>query len=364
MSEIKPFFSEDLLLGDFNTLLDIFNENPKVRKESYLMFISELFKFNSTYLDERSHLSLDLRFNNNGFFHEILRFLEKCLYKNFPNFMISYSDIKYDSENGFINLLCSKLQKNLKFYNKTNSRLLNSTINYVNTLSDSDSTANKIILDKILINLHTIALQSHQNDDKFLDIVQERVNQVFQIYLIKKKLVKKKLHDSKSWNRLISSFFPHIGKNWINSSLKSLSFFGLNKAIKVQCGIEIDRIEKSEKFALDVLNLIKDLINEKNSEENEFFFINQPHDAPYLCETWINSHSLQDDNGPAYSMDLIRKESKLDINRQLELFKKFESILDGGSLYNFYYKSNKDHLIENIKKIISSKLPAFSIFFD
>lgn len=364
MREIKPYFSEDLLLGDFNSLLDIFNENHKVSKESYLMLISELFKFNSTYLDDRSHLSLDLSFKYKEFFHEILRILEKNEYHKFPNLMISYSDTKDDLETGFISLLNSKLQNSIRFYDKFESRLLNSTLNYVNAPSDYVSTTNKIILDKILINLHTIALQSHQNDDLFFDLVQERINEIFQIYLIKKKLIEKKLNGSKSWNQLITSFFNHKEKNWIDTSLKSISFFGLNKAIKVHCGIEIDRIEKSEKFALDVLTLIKDIIYEKNSEENESYFINQPHEGKYLYETWIKTHSLQDKSGPAYSMDLIRKESKLDIKKQLELFKKFESILDGGSLYNYYFKSNKDRLIETIEKLISSKVPAFSICFD
>ena len=123
-------------------------------------------------------------------------------------------------------------------------------------------------------------------------------------------------------------------------------------------------IEKSEKFALNVLTLIKDIIYEKNSEENESYFINQPHKGKYLYETWIKTHSLQDKNGSAYSMDLIRKKSKLDIKKQLELFKKFENILDGGSLYNYYCKSNKENLVETIEKIIYSKVPAFSICFD
>ena len=361
LKKFRPFFSEDLLLGNFDPFLKILNENPAFTNKQYLKILSELLYFNSAYTDERSHITINLNNANNYFFNEIYKFLSEELYPTYPNFMIGYSDSKSITEESLMPLLKLKLPQKLGFFNATESKLMNSTLNYINHPFNHDTATNNIILDKILINLYTIALESHHNDDVFLELVQEKVNEIFQFFSFKKELIGKKLNNSKPWNRLLSSFFTNGGKDWIQNTIKSISFFGLNEAIKLQCGIEIDRIDKSEKFALEILTLIKDIISEKNLDEDESYILNQPHDGAYLYQNGKTYSYCQEKESPTYSMDMIRKESKLSLEKRLTLFKKFESLLNGGSIFNHYIDSNHKNLKEDIEKIINSKISAFSI---
>jgi len=358
---LKPFFSEDLLLGNFDLLLDTLHENPEIRKRYYMLLLSELIKFNSSYRDRRSHVSLNINSTSSGFIDEVFQFIKNKDDFAIPNFMIPYPESQIIAGA----LFESKLGSNLCFFNSVESKLMNSTLNYINFPFNTSSVDNKILLDKILINFHDIALKSHQNDDVFLDLVQDRLYDTFEFFSYKKELIEKKFHNSKSWNKIISSFFKDGEKTWIHNSIKAISFFGLNKAIKLQCGIEIDRIEKSEKFALELLNLIKDIISEKNSDENENYCLNQPHEGSYLYENGKISDSYQHNKDThIYSMDLIRKESKLSLEKRIKLFQKFEHLLEGGSIFNYYFDHNHKNLKEDIEKIINSNISAFSIKFD
>lgn len=358
---LKPFFSEDLLLGNFDLLLDTLHENPEIRKRYYILLLSELIKFNSSYRDRRSHVSLNINSTSSGFIDEVFQFIKNKDDFAIPNFMIPYPE----SQTIAGALFESRLGSNLCFFNSVGSKLMNSTLNYINFPFNTSSVDNKILLDKILINFHDIALKSHQNDDVFLDLVQDRLYDTFEFFSYKKELIEKKFHNSKSWNKIISSFFKDGEKTWIHNSIKAISFFGLNKAIKLQCGIEIDRIEKSEKFALELLNLIKDIISEKNSDENESYCLNQPHEGSYLYENGKISNSYQHNkDNHIYSMDLIRKESKLSLEKRIKLFQKFEHLLEGGSIFNYYFDHNHKNLKEDIEKIINSNISAFSIKFE
>ena len=121
-----------------------------------------------------------------------------------------------------------------------------------------------------MLNLHLIALEANQNDDFFFDLIQERTRRAFEFFAHKEILTIKKLNSLKGWNSLLFLMFGDNSRDWVKNALKSVSFFGLNDAIKVHCGIELDRIEGSESFALKALSLMKKIID----EENESWWIN------------------------------------------------------------------------------------------
>ena len=56
-----------------------------------------------------------------------------------------------------------------------------------------------------------------------------------------------------------------------------------HEAIINHCGLELDRVVASQSFALKILSLLKDLINEKNENENESFVLSQPHRDRYIA---------------------------------------------------------------------------------
>jgi len=370
LRRFNAFFSEDILLGKFNrdflSHFPICNNNSSINR----ILVSQLLNFNNRYYDDKSHLSLEFSYreknnpesfkieNDIKFLDFIKSYNKKYKNLNEPTILFNYSFLNDDH---FMNQLTnSELFNDLIFYGNTNSFLLNSTVINPVIYDKSDLYKNQIILDKILINLHAIALQSKQNDNHFNDLLLERLNSVFRLFDIKKFLTQKKLKSLNDWNFLINEFFGNVSNNWIDSSLKAISFFGLNQAINTHCGIELDRLKSSESFALEVLNLLKRVIKEKNEKEQEKFLLCQPHNDKYLLNSsQFYNFDLESDS-IKYCTEIIRTTSNLSIEKKIRLFKKFEKILDGGIIFNCILNSNKTQLKIILNRLIGSELRAFS----
>ena len=129
--------------------------------------------------------------------------------------------------------------------------------------------------------------------------------------------------------------------------MRSISFFGLNEAIKIHCGIELDRIEKSSTFALNILRILKNLIKEQNELDNKYYNLSQPHNDIFLTNR--------------YSSKIIRDDSKLSIEQKIKLFKKFGDVIDGGVFFKAGLDKSHDDFYDNLQLIMNSKVQAFSI---
>jgi len=373
LTKFKPYFSEDILLGNFNnSFLSYFNSN-KNSSNILNIIISQILKLSNRQYDEKPHLSLEFSFLDNvnaensktHFYNNFLKNLINQISQNndliCPLLLYDYSDFlssKSESDN-LIKVLTSSYRNNFIFYKNNHSKLLNSTLTNVHKLNKSDEQRNKIVLDKILINLHMVAKKSNQKDDIFFENLHGKLDSVFEFFVCKKKLVDRKLKSSNHWKKIISEFFEPENGDWIDESLKSISFFGLNEAVKTHCGIEIDRNVNSEVFAQKILNFMIDIIDEHNQREHGNYVFTQPHNENYLSNKRYNNKLSLGDETKRYNIDLIRTDSKLSLERKIDLYKKFEKILDGGSIFT----CNLDNLNlpELIKLLINSKLNAFSI---
>ncbi len=357
ISQFKPYFSNDILLGGFNRcflpLLDIKDEKTNL----FSLLLNQMLKSKCSFtLEFSSELINNL---DHQFFTNLSSIIDSRLQYQFPLVLLDYTNLNGVKFDFLYDHIILKLKKYFIFYNK-NSNLLNSSIINIKSNNNCDVKENKIILDKILINLHSIALQSNQNDDKFLEIIKERLEQLFEIYKIKNKLIYKKLKSLNDWNNIVSNFFNENGSNWLKNSLKSVSFFGLNQAIKIHCGIELDRIDTSQKFALRIISLIKKIIKEKAQDEDENYILSQPHSGDYLNTSWNNKIVPQGEKFKGYSMNIIRKESNLSIERQISIFKKFERILNGGAIFSYHVNKNTSSIRNIIDYFSKSKLTAFN----
>ena len=372
----NPFFSEDILLGNFSSsFLTRFNF---IKEPSNLIdiMISQVLKLANRHYDEKSHLSLEISLLDknkdeelkNSQRQNIYNFIDKLFYQVSQNSdhigpLILYDYSKFLTSKNIYDFFGHNFKsgncRNFIFYKKNNSNLLNSTLVNVHNFNDSNRKRNKIILDKILINLHKIAEYSNQNDNTFFEILQEKLDSVFELFIYKKDLIKRKLKSSNQWKRIISEFFEKKDTNWIDDSLKSVSFFGFNEAVKMHCGIEIDRIEKSESFAYDILGFMSNIIKEKNQSECENYILTQSHKDSYLYDTWHNNQYNLGNESNQYTINMVREDSKLSLKRKIELHKNFEKYFDGGSLFTLGLNNlSIDDLIE---EIISSKLNAFQL---
>ena len=373
---LKLYISEDIVLGNFNTLLSSLLENQKTAKKSDFLdiFSNQILNFKNG--ENRRNLCLDFSYRENGpkkgvlatgfqngdnFLRRICTTLNPDNYLKKPLIMFDYSELKPLS---ILNLISnndnlSTSLNDIIFYNGKYSNLLNSTLIKVTDFDEYDISNNKIILDKILINLPSIAIDANQNDDIFFDLLQNRLNSVFQFFNYKKQLVQRKLHSLNDWNQIITLLIGKEKENWWHFALKSISFFGLNEAVNTHCGIELDRIKTSESFALRVLSTLNHFIKEKNEVESESFVLTQPHPNFCLNNSWSNK-ILDLNKSKYYSHRIIRKNSRLSFKKQISLFKKFEEIIEGGSLFTTSANFPHESLEDNLKILMDSRLSAFT----
>jgi len=376
LDKIKPYVSEDILLGNFSDfLIKIISSNEN--SEALINFLnSKILNLSNRIYDQKPHLSLEVSSSNlfedsrslnlnipsiSYFFGKLFNQINQNDGFTCPMIVFDYS-ILPDDKAGYEFLretINSPHSNDLIFSLNNNLSLLNSTLINVNKNKTKEEIKCKVVLDKILVNLHNIANNSKQNDSLFFDQVQEKLNSVFEIFTYKKDLMNRRLSTSKELNNIISDFNKPESYNWIDDSLKSVSFFGLNEAIKTHCGIEIDRIENSESFAYNLLMFMKDIINEINQDQNENYIFTQPHNGNYLSKNWCSN--MEDvGNGPnKYCIDMIRGNSKLSLEKRVQIYKNFEDIVDGGSVFTF--NVNNKPMKELMAQLSYSKVNMFQL---
>jgi len=359
----KQFYSGDLVLGEF---YDHFMAHFDLyEKKSYIMdlLVSQILRFEENCKDNYQHLTLgfnSMESLSNGTLlqtNSVTQFLSLLMNKagNFktPYLLFNYSDFLNNGTDNLVkDLFSHPLKSNLILQNS----LLNSAIIKIPNPED-----NKIILDKILINLHMISIEANQDDHFFFEYLQDKIESAFNFFQIKKQLVKKKLNTVNEWKKTTSLIFLDNKKDLLDDSIKSISFFGLNKAVLNHCGIEMDRTESSTSFALNILSFIRKLIEEKNESENEFFTLTQPHNDRYLFDCFPNVTSYHRNQDKFYSSKIIRDNSSMTLAKKLSLFKKFENMINGGSIFDQKINVKNVSLIDFLKLLLDSKINAFSL---
>jgi anaerobic ribonucleoside-triphosphate reductase/predicted transcriptional regulator len=362
--KFKQFYSGDLVLGDFN---NYFIANLDLSEDkSYIMDLltSQILRFEESCRDNYQHLSLGFNSKKPSHNNNILKrnsvkqflssLMEKSENTKSPNLLFNYSDFidKGSSES---------LIKDLSSHTLKNSIILENYLLNSATVKIPNPKHNKIILDKILLNLHMVSIDANQNDDVFFELLQDKIESVFEFFQIKKNLVKRKLSTVSEWNKIIPHLFEDNSGNILNESIKSISFFGLNKAILNHCGIELDRTESSTSFALNVLTFVRKLIEEKNESENDFYTLTQPHNDKYLTDCFYNEIPNHGKPVNFYSSKIIRDTSSLTLIKKISLFKKFEAVINGGSIFDQVINANDISLNKYLKMLIDSKINAFSL---
>ncbi len=371
----QPYFSEDILLSEFNIkFLPYFNIlKNEDQSELYSLIISRMSGYSESFRDNNPHITLDFNYSNgdelsrdfSSLFQDDSVFFKNLNPENYPKRkfippLILFDYFKYDrsisNDNVYNEFISLTSLKNIIFYNQKSSNLLNSAIVRV---KNQDYNENRIILDKILINLNIIAQKANQNDDMFYRLLQEKLNLVFEFFDYKKTLVVKKLNQMKDWKFIITEVLGIKLDDWVEDSLKSISFFGLNEAVKHHCGLDLDKIEKSQNFALSVLSFLRDLIREKNDIENANYNLSQPCNIKILngAKTFQIPYGFKNQN----PFQIIQTNSNLSFQNKISLFKKFERILDGGSLFACKMDSNQVLTKEIMNFLFKSKLHAFMI---
>ena len=371
ISSLKPYISEDIVLGHFaSSFLYEFNTGKNLAEVLDFAYPG-ILDINNRENNFKSYLTLqispqsDTRSKDDEtlvkdliktYITHLKEYWEKCN-EPFISPLIMYDYSSNELINNNSQPIYPEIYKYFVFYNGKKSQLLNSL--WINLFGHNRQ--NKVILDKILINLHKISLESSKNDNLFFDILKERIDQVFELFSYKKELVFKKLNVLNEWNNLCSTIFNNKFVALLENSIKSVSFFGLNEAVAYHCGIELDRIETSEKFALKILKFMRKLIEEKNSSENESFILTQTHQDNFHEQTFLYNNTNKVELS-YFSPNIIRDESSLVLTERIEIFKKFERYLEGGSILHIQWEKFEQEFAQLYKLLSNANLNAFRIY--
>ena len=342
LNKIQPFFSQDLLIGNFNELVKLVNQHSSILLFDIL--ISELKRMNKTYPQlslEFTDSDLDLK----ALRHFLTQFEDPV---EIPFIILNYSDLSSKTiEQIFHQLEFERCSSNFLFNNRNNQTLLNSLSVDVRRLNkEKEQNSLKIVLDKIFINLHAIALNSNKNDDMFEASLIDRLINCFEFFDVKQELIYNK-YVNQNDGRLI------ISKEAVQDSIKAISFFGLNEAVEFHCGIELDRTRASETFAVKILDIMGKMIHEEVIETSNNYLLTQPHPGVYLkaISDSMNINFRTSLQSP-YSPCITRKNAELTLDKQIAVFNKMKDYIDGGNL--FYLP--KEGMFEAVDLLNNSKM--------
>ncbi len=358
LNNLGSYVSNDLLLYNFDDIFPLID----CKRDSFT-FVLNLLHSHLSLLHKTIQPCVDLAFNfgqNSNLSQQFIRNIITPLKNQLmvspqcwcPQLFLDYSGLEsVDDVLNFFNFSFDKYPEELIFY-KDNANLLNRA--FISPFRGDFESWGSFILDKIFINLYDIALEADQNDDAFLSILERRLNATFQIFSYKEHFLEKRFKNLANWNRFIEKYFDINSNTWIRDSLKSISFIGLNEAVKVHCGLELDRIKESEDFAIRIVKFMKRLISEKNQISNTNFCLTQPHNGKYLKHFKPKRQFNMSNQLKGVSYKLIRESSNLSLENHILLFKKFNSILDGGGLLGFLidhsHAQDKRQIIETFFK--------------
>ena len=369
LNQIKQFYSEDVILGDFDKDFLIKYSSPEDNSYFMDLLTSQIHRYNASFQDNQHHLTLDLKSQDestkiNPVINQVIKVFLNSLNKQHlnnkgPLLLMGFSDFAQINSKFEVldNLVSNSFKNDIIFYNKSNnhSNLLNSSL-----IKISNPKCNTILLDKVLINLPMISLEANQNDDLFFDILKDRIKSVFELFQFKENLVKKKLNVTKGWGRFVSQVFGETKGDLFQEAIRSISFFGLNKAIINHCGIELDRTESSLRFALEIFTRMRRIIEDQNKKDNTSYILTQPHNGSYLIDSLHNGVPNHGQNVQGYSSRIIRDDSPLSLAKKIDIFKKFEVFVNGGSLFSQNLNSDENILRNELKTLFDSKISAIS----
>lgn len=375
INNLEAYFSNQVFIINLDELFSPLKKSHELFKISMNLLCSQLsLLFNNINSELRcslwlnphyfysSHLSVVKEYSD--VIRNIMIFLEKnsTNKSNSPLLLIDYRQFSNKEEMiSFLSHFKKKFLRRFIFF-KGPSNLIDSCFNRYNIVENENENedknenengnrngrGSKVLLDKILVNLYDIALEANQCDETFFEILNARLNHIFELFSLKEQFVRQRLNNSfeKNKNFQIPSFLN--SDVLLKETIKSISFIGLNEAITFHCGIELDRIKDSQDFAIRIMKFIQKIINKKNNMEQESYCLTQPHCGQYL--NYFTPKKLHREI-PAHDFHkyrLIRQDSNLTLPEKMGLYKKFSEILTGGSLFEVPFNNGHSTQMEDI----------------
>ncbi|MFB0560583.1 MAG: anaerobic ribonucleoside-triphosphate reductase [Candidatus Lokiarchaeia archaeon] len=216
-------------------------------------------------------------------------------------------------------------------------------------------------LGTVIVNLPRIAYESNSDDELFFELLNERLDMVSTILKIKSQAIREGMFNDKTLPALTSDLDGEVYYRIDNSTL-SLSFVGLDEAIKSHVGTPIDNNRVSLDFALRILQYFTEYANDLKTNTGLRWVVTQPKSGSYvnrLAKLDVEKFGKKNvsvsgsGNNVYYSTSNIRVSAPLTLDERMMIESMFHPLLLGGHLMNISLekKVNPDKLIEFSKKI-------------
>jgi ribonucleoside-triphosphate reductase len=235
-------------------------------------------------------------------------------------------------------------------------------------------------LQSISINLPRIAYEANGDDNKVIEILNERMDLVKGILLIKFNIIKKLIE--KKQLPLCSGIVK--GQSILNLKRQALVFgiVGLNEMISAHTGKQIHEDQSSQMLANKIIKHIIDRCNNYTKEHSIFFTLwEQPNEfAPYrfaaLDLTHHNQHAKNVINGDLkngsvyYTSSIgVNIAADIELGKKMEIYSKSASIFQNNNTLQLWLsaaESNKDpkKIQMTIAKLLENKINWFSLNSD
>ena len=226
-------------------------------------------------------------------------------------------------------------------------------------------------LDCLFINLPRIAYESKQNEDRFFELLSEKIKLVISALTIKRNQIYTRIFE----DHLLPLLTYQIkGENYFRlaHATNAISYIGLPEATEIHTNSKIST-KNGLKFALKIIDTLLDPL-QINTEKTGFrWVLRQPFSA-----NWIERHLQLDNKRFAKEMKIktvynyyntanINSDSSFSLSERIKLESNFHKSLSGGHLMEIpLSESSKslESLREWIKKIISTPIGLFTFAHD
>ncbi|MGQ9722345.1 MAG: anaerobic ribonucleoside-triphosphate reductase [Candidatus Jordarchaeum sp.] len=256
------------------------------------------------------------------------------------------------------------------FFINSSPKWQNDNINYTGALErlgtdwskdwelDTQRTGN---LGTVIVNLPRIAYESNNDDELFFELLRERLDMASTILEIKSQAIRERMFNDKTLPALTSNLDGEVYYRVDNSTL-SLSFVGLDEAVKKHIGTPIDNTEASLKFPLRILKYFNEYASELKTNTGLRWVVVQPKSGSYvnrLAKLDVEKFGKKNvsvsgiGNNVYYSTSNIRVSAPLILDERIKIESMFHPLLLGGHLMNISLeeKISYDNLIEISEKI-------------
>lgn len=217
----------------------------------------------------------------------------------------------------------------------------------------------------VTINLPQIAYIANGNDNKFFEILRDRLEKAKEVLLLKREIIKRNLK-----NNLLPFMSQKINENgelYLETDRQSyiIGLVGMNEAVKSHLGKELHESNDTWKFALKIMKNMKDIVAEFRKETGLFFSLARtPAESSAYRLAQIDLRKFKDKtvvNGSgdsAYYTNSfhVRPSADVPLWKRLKIEGSFHPLTDGGAMSHIWLSENNPNaegIYELTKNIVT-----------